>query len=190
MNPILAEHAQAQSLTQADLDAFAEQGVPALALLRSWAGDFAAVSRERVVFDGDRFEFERHLLENIKEVEPFGAFTVAAFDRFGDPIDIVAFRADRVATWLGRADMLGGEQAFFPRIDDVALDVHETVLGWLQAGRRGVVILNPTRAAHDLRLAGTLRVPSRERKRALGIALTTPPPRIVVRDGPAERSIA
>lgn len=181
---ILAEHARSQPLRQPDIDVFLADGVPPLALAQSCFGDFAPIAKDRVGFDGARFEYGRHRATDAV----LSAYVLPALDRFGVVIDIVAFRRGRIATWLGRADMLGGEQPFLPRVGDDALDVNETVLDWLRAGRRGVVILNPQRAAGDLRLAGPLRVDTVEMGLRLRQALTIPAPRIVVRENAGTKS--
>lgn len=174
---VLTEHAQARRLNQRDIDGLLAEGVPPLALARSWCGDFAFIGKERAAFDDmGRFEFERH--------HPAGAvnvYTVLAFDTFGEPADIFAFRPGQHGLWLGAVDMLGQEQVLLPRIGDDALDVHADVVAWLRAERRGVVILNHKRAAGLLHLAPPLRVASVEHGRQLRHALTIDAPRIVVR---------
>ena len=179
MNDILREHACASPLKQADIDAFVADGVHAIALARAWSGDFAPIARSQVIFDSDRFEFAKYVRHG---GAPANAYIVAALDQFGDAIDLVAFRPDRHATWLGRAVLLGGEQPFLPRIGDDGLDVHENVVAWLRAERRGVLILNHGRAASILKATGPLRVASTRQARFLRDALTTQPPRIIVRE--------
>ena len=173
---LLTEHALSRRLTQADIDAFAAEGIPLLALAQSQFGDYAVVCKDKVVFDGDRFEFSRYRPDGA-----CNAFVLPALDHFGEVIDLVAFRHDRCATWFGRAGLLGGEQPFLPRVGDVALDVHESVIDWLRAGRRGVVVINLARAASDLRAAAPLRAATPEHARRLRTALTVPAPTILIR---------
>ena len=84
----------------------------------------------------------------------------------GQTVDLVAFRAGAagfVAPWLGRAGLLGEEH--LDRARDV-LVVHATPLDWLRDNRRGVVVVDPVRAASMLRAAGRLEVgtyPERQR---------------------------
>jgi hypothetical protein len=58
--------------------------------------------------------------------------------------------------------------------------VHENPLDWLRAGRRGVCIVDPQRAAPLLRLSEPLGVTREAYGRRLRQALTPPAPRIVV----------
>ena len=73
------------------------------------------------------------------------------------PADLIAWspRTGLLAAWLGRSALLGDACGF--RLDaDGALPVHRTPLGWLHAGRQGVVIVNPAAAARELQDLGPL----------------------------------
>ena len=73
-------------------------------------------------------------------------------DSFGHAQDIVAWcpKSDRVATWNGRACMIGADQLDAAQPDPAGLMVCETVLQWLRARRMAVVILDPRRALPQL----------------------------------------
>lgn len=136
------------------------------------------------MFDGaGRFEFERYFPGG----EARNCYTVMVFDRAGHPADILAWRPDERALWLGAVDFLGEEQLEAPRIENEALDVWPDVVPWLAAERRGVVILSPRRAFEALRRASPLRVQSASQARALRQILQRELPRIVVRDHPVQQ---
>jgi hypothetical protein len=85
----------------------------------------------------------------------------------------------RLLTRLGVAGLLGQRQAEEARDDINArpLRVWRTPLGWLRAGRDGVVIIDPETAAHLL--SGLPVIPEDiEFGRALA-ALRVPPPRVI-----------
>ncbi len=101
---------------------------------------------------------------------------------------LVAFHggpAPFVGSWLGRAGLLGAENLW--RARDI-LVVHADPMSWLRAGRDGVVVVDPVRAAPMLRDAGTMEVGSQAERRGLADMLTVKLPRILVRQ--AMRDIA
>jgi hypothetical protein len=109
------------------------------------------------------------------------AIAFPVFDEFGEIIDLAVWNVDggKLALWRGVASMLGAENVFAPRLGQPLL-AHETPLEWLRAGRRGVVVVDPQRAAPLLRLAEPLGVKREAHGRSLRQALTIPAPRIVV----------
>ena len=174
---ILAEHVKAARLTVRDIEAFVADGVPVSAFALFRDDRHAWLGRDRVVFDdAGRFEFERHA----KGGEAVNVFTTIAWDECGDPSDLVAWRPGRIGTWLGAASVLGAELVLEPRVADEAIDVWPDMMAWLRADRRGIVVLDPRRAASLLHMAPPLRVQSVEQGRALRAALTIEAPRIVV----------
>jgi len=182
---IIAEHRLGRTPHQAAIDWLGARGVPPMALARSYAGEFTFVNLDDVVFlDGGAFEFGRYC----DKAEPEPALTILARDVCGDACDIVAWaaNANRIATWLGRAALLGEDELWRPRLSD-GLAVHAGMLPWLQAHRCGVVILDKLRAAPLLRETGTLMVSSMEQGRTLRKMLELPPPCILV---PASRQMA
>ena len=76
------------------------------------------------------------------------------------------WRQGFVGSWLGRVGLLGEEQLDGPRLG-APLQVHPDPLAWLRAGRDGVVIVDPVRAAPMLRDAGPLEVASFGERRSL-----------------------
>jgi hypothetical protein len=175
---IVAEQNFGRSLKQADLDWFVKQGVPALALARSRIGAFGFLRVDDVVFlEGGCFEFRRHLSSG----NPEPAYTLTARDVCGDIVDIVAWQpvTGRLASWVGRAAMLGTENLYGPRLNEGLL-VHDDLLAWLRSFRDGVVVVNEKRAAWWLRSAEPLVVSSIESGRYLKQILSQPAPRILV----------
>jgi hypothetical protein len=125
-----------------------------------------------VSFDGGYFDFEN-------EGQP--ALLFIARDELGIPVDIVAWhpRTQRIARWLGAVALLGEDQVNGARLDqERALPVHETPIDWLVAGRSGVVIVDPRRAAFILRRAEPLRVANAAFGKRLATLLHIAPPRI------------
>lgn len=175
---IAAEHQRGRNLKQQDIDGFVSQGVPPLALARNRIGLFDWVLVDYVAFlPESSFEFHRHMQSEKAEL----AYTVLVRDVCGDLIDIVAWQptAGRLATWLGRAGLLGAEQLYGPRLEGV-LAVQESPLDWLRAFRNGVVVIDEQRAAGWLRDAEPLAVSSVEHGRHLKQILTPRQTRIFV----------
>ena len=95
----VAEWRRCALLRQPDIDRLLSAGVPVLALAEAWWGGMCLM-RDRVVVDGARFEFGRYAAA----LDAREAFLVLAFDRNGQPADLVAFRGGEggfVASWLG-----------------------------------------------------------------------------------------
>ncbi len=109
------------------------------------------------------------------------AIIIPVHDETGDIVDLAAWNPDggALALWRGAASMLGAENIFASRLGEPLL-VHETPLDWLRAGRRGVHIIDPQRAAPLLRLSEPLGVKREAHSRRLRQALTIPAPHIVV----------
>jgi hypothetical protein len=73
----------------------------------------------------------------------------------GSATDLVGWlpRSGWLGTWLNRAALLGDPLG--PRLDHAgALPVWRSPMNWLRAGREGVVILDPVRAAYRIHDAG------------------------------------
>lgn len=68
----------------------------------------------------------------------------------GVPLDVIAWHVETgtVASWLGLCPVLGlADARFGPRLStEGTLPVHRTPLGWLQAERRGLVIVDRSQA--------------------------------------------
>lgn len=174
-------------LRQPDMDKLLASGVPPMALAQGPRGVGFALARDRIVphREARRFEFTRYDETAGDEV---CALVVLTLDAWGVPIDLVAFHAGQmpfVGSWLGRVGLLGEEQVH--RTRDV-LQVHATPLDWLQAGREGVCIVDPVRAAPMLRDAGTMVVATPHDRRRLVETISVRLPPILVR--PAVRSVA
>jgi len=168
-------------LRQIDLDRFKTAGIPIMALVQGKLGQGRCLKRANVVLDssGRRFELERFSRYHI---DADAGFILMALDRDGEPADLVAWRAEPsgfLASWLGRAAMLGAEQLDLSRLGE-PLRVHETPIDWLRDGREGVVVVDPSRAGPMLRDAGPIVVNSWIHKARLADLMTVKLPRIIV----------
>ena len=175
-----AEWRASGHLRQADIDRLRAAGVPPLAMAEGPRGVGFTLTRDRIVPHraARRFEFTRH---DETAGEEGCSLIVLALDAWGTPVDLVAFHAGAtpfVGSWLGRVGLLGEEQIHRPR--DI-LHVHATPLSWLRAGRDGVCIVDPVRAAPMLRDAGTMAVATSHERRRLVETMTVRLPRIIVR---------
>jgi hypothetical protein len=87
------------------------------------------------------------------------AIIFLARDDEGFPSDLVAWTCGsrRLSTHWGAVSVLGADDIVAPRVTpEGALVVHRTPLGWLRAGREGVVVVEARRAAQLLRDFGPL----------------------------------
>ena len=173
---IVAEHRLARRLTQGDLAHFQRAGVSRSAIARCWATDSTAIGRERLVFDGmGRFEFERHC-----RGEALNGWTIMLFDETGQPLDLYGFRPGASGLWLGRAALIGAEQAFSPRISSAGIPVLPDVWRWLANNRVGLVVLQPRRAFSTLQIAAPLEVMPDD-EAAVRAFLKAAMPKVIVR---------
>jgi hypothetical protein len=175
---LIFELGQARPLHQQALDWFTENGVNGLALAKTMWGHFDFVNVDEIVWlPRKTFEFARYK----KSHEASSACIFVVRDQFVEPLDIVAWQATtgRVATWLGRAALIGEDQLFAPRLAE-GLQVHETPLEWFRQRRAGVVVIDKTRAATMLRDAGPLLASSFEHGKELRQMLRVTAPRILV----------
>jgi hypothetical protein len=135
---MVSEWQKGRPLDTAEINEFDAHGVHrcTLDLPYSFVADL-------VVFLGCRsFEFARYTTKTIDE-NPVPAFIVPVTTCRGPWIDLVAWSPStgQLATWLGRAFALGEEFLAPPHFEAVA--VYRTPLKWLQAERRGIVIVKP-----------------------------------------------
>jgi hypothetical protein len=112
-----------RSPRQADLDRFVAKTVPPAALYMP-----DCVARAHVEFCdwAPRFEFADG---REAQGDAVCVFVFAARDGFDETIDLVAWepKSGRVASWLGLANVLGGENVYRSRLGAAgALLVHET----------------------------------------------------------------
>ncbi len=104
-------------------------------------------------------------------------------DSGGAPLDVIAWQpqSSRLGSWLGHAWGLGQESIYAPRLSDHGgLPVWREPLAWLRTNRRGVVLLRPGAAAHDLEAAAPLIAEDAAHGEELKQLLTRPAPRILV----------
>ena len=146
------------------------------------AGYFDRLFVEAVVVDNaGRFEFARNCADQRGVCL---AVVFAVRDAAGEVVDLAALdlTSGALATWRGRAAMLGEDYVLHPRFGP--LQVYETAVEWLRDAR-GVVIIDAPRVAPALELH-TLSVDDRRAGIALRDKLAPymcSPPRIVVRKG-------
>ncbi len=129
--------------------------------------------------DGETFAFEQHLVVDLT-VERAVLILV---DSGGDPVDIAAWQpsSGRLGTWCRRAWALGQDSIYAPRVNQHgALPVWRNPLHWLQAGRSGVVLIQPRLAAAFLCDTGPLLAEDVEHGRELKEQLARPAPRILI----------
>jgi hypothetical protein len=96
-----------------------------------------------VVFDRKRPQFD--FAEEVGDQGAISAFLFLARDEDGEPADLVAWApsVNRLAAWFGAVALLGAEDLWAPRLTkERALPVFEAPLGWLRAGREGVVVIS------------------------------------------------
>lgn len=138
-------------------------------------------ARASVVFDRRRPLFD--LAEDAGDEGAASAFVFLALDEEGEPADLVAWapQEQRLAAWFGASPLLGAENLWAPRLTrESALAVFKSPLGWLRAGREGVVVVDPSGSAPLLRRAEPLVTESIDHGQRLRRRLTVKPPRIYV----------
>jgi hypothetical protein len=175
---LVFEQERGRPLHQKAIDWFTENGVNGIALAKTMWGHLDFVAIDSIVWlQRGTFEFARY-----KESDEITfACTFIIRDRFVEPLDIVAWQATtgRVATWLGRAALIGEDQLFAPRLTE-GLQVHETPLEWFRKRRAGVVVIDKARAAPKLRDAAPLLAASFEHGKKIQEMLRVSAPRILV----------
>jgi hypothetical protein len=125
-------HLHGRNLKKREIDRFAELGMPALNLGTPWP-----VLVDKVVFYGGYSSYA-------DDVGVAGelAFTFVVISNAG-MIDIVAWQPEtnRLAVWCGDGFALGERQIHHPTPLVHGLRVFRTPIGWLRAGRCGIVIV-------------------------------------------------
>ena len=164
-------------LNQRDVDKFVASGVDPTVLVQGRTNSGVSIVRDRITTSPRRFEFGRY---SRTEFLDGPAYIAVAFDREAEPVDLVAWRQGFVGSWLGRIGLLGEEQLDSPRFDEPLL-VHPDTLSWLRAGRDGVVVVDPVRAAPLLRDAGPLEVADFGERKTLLDLMRIKLPDVVVR---------
>jgi hypothetical protein len=151
-------HLHGRNLKQREIDRFAELGVPALNLGAPWP-----VLADKVVFSGGYFSFADDLA-----LPGELAFTFVVISNAG-MIDIVAWQPEtqRLAVWCGEGFALGERQIHHPYPLLKGLPVFRTPLGWLRAGRRGIVICRVSYAPPILASAPVLIAEDEQHQRDL-----------------------
>ena len=163
--------------TQSQLDMLTMAGVSPTAIIWNWAGDPAEIRRAFVEWlPNNRFVFEADSRSGVV----FENLVVIANDECGEVADIVAFDVQgHFASWLG-IPILGLENSTMPRISD-ALPLHKSVTEWIRSYRKGVVILEPSKARHFLENSGSLVVDDLDYGRRLMAAMTWKPSILISR---------
>ena len=156
MSAVLDELMRCEPIKQAQIDKLRAAGVDVVAMAMATDGSGIGLSRDHVVIDVDRrrFEFGRHSRLDILAVP---AIILLALDRDGEPLDLVCWRDRMLASWLGKAEILGLEQLCLARMDE-PFPIFVDVLDWLRNGRYGAVPIDMKRAGPVLRDEGRLIV--------------------------------
>jgi hypothetical protein len=160
-------------LSQRWIEWFSARGVPATVLAFSPAGEVDMLLQGCIEWrDDGLFDYADG---------DANALTFPVRDRYGYAQDVVAWcpRTDTLATWTGRACMIGADQIDAMTPDAAGLMVCETVLQWLQARRMAVVILDIRRAL-PLLLDRPLLAASIDHGGSLRAALTRALPPVLV----------
>jgi hypothetical protein len=157
---------EARTPSLASINRLMDQGVSLSAINSPWP-----LHAARVQFDPDAGRYRPLLLGS-------PVFIVAVIAEEG-VIDAVAWepRSGRLASRLGVGAMLGEWALADPAAGRTGLPIRvwRSPLSWLRAGRQGVVIVDPIRAAH--RLAGlTLAGEDEGHDATLAAQLVVPPP--------------
>jgi hypothetical protein len=130
--------------------------------------------------DAETFAFEQHLVVDLPVEQ---AILILVTDPHGDALDIAAWHpaSGRLGTWCHRAWALGQDGIYAPRLTrHGALPVWRNPLRWLEAGQKGVVLIQPQLAAAFLCDAGPLLAEDVEHGRELKEQLVRPAPRILI----------
>jgi hypothetical protein len=129
-----------------------------------------------VFLDNGGFEFAAYRPEDSR----IEALIFPVLDELADGIDLCAWAPSRQpALWRSMGCMLGAERLFGARMQE-ALPVHRTVLNWLRANCRGVVILDGPKSADLLRRVPSLLAEDEGHREELGRLLEVIPPQICV----------
>lgn len=139
-------------------------------------------ARARVAFGYDRpwFDFADEV-DDDRQIETVLIFL--ARDEYGEVVDLIAWApaSSRVGAWFGCAPALGLEALSLPRIDhNGALPVFFDPWRWLAAGRDGLVLIDPIKAAPILRDAGPLLAENVDAGVQLLEIAQAKPPRVLV----------
>ena len=109
------------------------------------------------------------------------ALIFVALAEGGGPLDLVAWVAGQpVRSWLGRAALLGVENLSAPQMNDEPVLVHFDALSYLRNACRGVLVIEPHRAAERLRWCSELAVSNRQDRSRLQFLLRPKIPRIEI----------
>lgn len=185
------EHARGCGLRGPDFAWLLAQGIPGKSSAWHCAADFDLILRDSVVFGrGHRFEFARFIRDPDDDRLP--AYTLLARDTGGAPLDVVAWhpRTGHVATWLGRAGLLGLEHPC-PGTTEDPLVVYRDPAAWLADKRRGVVVVNERLARAELLNVGSILAADIAHGEALEAMLSKVHlPRIVLAALPNEQEAA
>jgi hypothetical protein len=174
-------HLHGRNLKQREIDRFGELGVRAIDLGTPWP-----VLAERVVFEGEFFSFADGT-EMIGEP----AFTMAIISNAG-MIDIAAWDpvAKRISLWTGEGFALGERQIHHPNPLVRGLHVFGDPVGWLRAGRCGIVIIRTGFARAVLGDVPLLIAENEQHRAELQDLLGMTGPQIEVYCGSASRAAA
>lgn len=172
---ICQAHMHGRSPKQREIDRFADLGVTALQIGSPWP-----VLVDKVVFNGEFFSFADDLGESGEL-----AFTIAVISNAG-MIDIAAWQPEthRLALWCGDGFALGERQIHHPNPLVRGLSIFRNPIGWLRAGRCGIVILRPQFARSALADVPLLVAEDAEHCKELRLLFQIAGPDIIVGEPP------
>jgi hypothetical protein len=170
---VSARLSSCRPLTQEEINSFVQLGIPGLALVKPLCLAAADVS----FGIRGRFEFESEANDKL-----VSAMIIPAIGH-GGLIDLIAWlpKSGALASWLGAAFCLGDErQIDGPYLGD-PLQVWRSPVSWLKAERRGIVIVEKSRASDRLRDVPELLCEDPDHAHALRGVVSSPPivPRVI-----------
>lgn len=168
---IEAQFQSCPNLQWGDIQRLLNLGIPALAI-----GVPRVLVKARVAFEG-RYSFDFDEGGDIALIIPAIEDGVVA--------DLCAWqpKSGRLASWLGHAKALGWGELYAPNLSGEPLKVWASPLGWLKAGRRGIVPIDIASVARSLVIWGdhvsAIVCENPEHGRAIKAAFTPKPPRVL-----------
>jgi hypothetical protein len=170
-------HLHGRSLRQREIDRFGEFGVRAVDLGHPWP-----VLLDRVVFVDEYFSFADDL-----GVAGELAFTFVVCSNAG-MIDIAAWQPEtnRLAIWRGEGFALGERQIHHPNPLVQGLCVFRNPIGWLRAGRCGIVIIRSKFARSVLADISVLVAEDEQHRKELQKVFEFAGPLIVAGESPSQ----
>jgi hypothetical protein len=159
-------------LAQKQINSLVQLDIPGLALVKP-----LCLATDDVFFSSGRFEFGADA-----KGHSVSAIIIPAIGH-GGLIDLVAWlpKSGALASWLGASFCLGDERQIDGPYLDEPLQVWRSPVSWLKAERRGIVIVEKSRAFDRLRDVPELVCEDPDHAHALRGVVSSPPivPRVI-----------